>query len=179
MQRKITWPTLAIKVGFYFPVAESTAWTWPRLELRHRLLMLLLLLLRLRVWVCCILAVINRCCHLVWPLDRPSVSLPTSWPLTANPLSLPPTAPLCYTLLSTSCWLFLCSTQLPYSATFCIYLLDSVLRRFGRLIFIVCLYVHHFTPEECISQILQSLFFGLKSSLFAWQMSQSRGWYKL
>lgn len=77
MQRKITWPTLAIKVGFYFPVAESTAWTWPRLELRHRL----------RVWVCCILAVINRCCHLVWPLDRPSVSLPTSWPLTANPLS--------------------------------------------------------------------------------------------
>lgn len=91
MQRKITWPTLAIKVGFYFPVAESTAWTWPRLELRHRL----------RVWVCCILAVINRCCHLVWPLDRPSVSLPTSWPLTANPLSLPPTAPL-YILLAFS-----------------------------------------------------------------------------
>lgn len=165
MQRKITWPTLAIKVGFYFPVAESTAWTWPRLELRHRL----------RVWVCCILAVINRCCHLVWPLDRPSVSLPTSWPLTANPLSLPPTAPL-YILLAFS---VLDSTLLPYSATFCIYLLDSVLRRFGRLIFIVCLYVHHFTPEECISQILQSLFFGLKSSLFAWQMSQSRGWYKL
>lgn len=80
MQRKITWPTLAIKVGFYFPVAESIAWTWPRLELRHRL----------RVWVCCILAVINRCCHLVWPLDRPSVSLPTSWPLTANPLSPSP-----------------------------------------------------------------------------------------
>lgn len=63
-----------------------------RLGLRQRLLLLLLLLLWLQVWVwawvCCILAVINRCCHLVWLLDRPSVSLPTSWPLTANPLPL-------------------------------------------------------------------------------------------
>lgn len=147
---------------------------WPRLGLRQRLLLLLLLLLWLQVWVwawvCCILAVINRCCHLVWLLDRPSVSLPTSWPLTANPLP-PSTAlslSLSFSLHSTSCWLFLCPALLPYSAAFCIYLLDSVLRRFGQLIFIVCLYVHHFTPEECISQILQSLFFGLKSSLFAW-----------